>query len=396
MPEPVRLPFWGGERTILKRDALLIRVTTDTGLRGYAPGPAHERAAEEIGTGIAAFLEGKDPLRWKEFAFEAEPETVKTYRSVEIALADLAARHEGCPLSEIIGGRTRDRIKLYGSAGMYQTPERYAEEAAAVAGMGFPAYKMRPGIGPEKDLEAVERMRKAVGPGVGLMVDAHTWWRMGDKSYPIDTITALAGRMAEHDLVWLEEPLPPEKHDLYRDFRDRFRVPLASGEHEPDDRGFEDLIDRNLVDVVQMDVLCQGGMPTARRIFEGVGQKGMSFAFHSWGTYLEVLAAAHIGVCWPESVVEWLECPCYGNAGRPVMYPFPLAEEILSAPLDIRNGYLVLPDGPGLGIGIDERVIDKYPYRPGPWSFFRLDSPPETVAVTGDHSVKWVKGDGHA
>ena len=72
------------------------------------------------------------------------------------------------------------------------------------------------------------------------------------------------------------------------------------------------------------------------------------------------------------------------------MYPFPLADEILREPLVIERGDLIVPAGPGLGVEIDERVIEKYPFIPGPWSFFRIDSPPETVAVTGDHSVKWV------
>ena len=61
LPEPLRLPFWGGERTILKRDAMIIRVTTDTGLVGFAPGPAHERAAHEIHDVIGPWLDGKDP-----------------------------------------------------------------------------------------------------------------------------------------------------------------------------------------------------------------------------------------------------------------------------------------------------------------------------------------------
>src|SRR5262249_11028287 len=133
LPEPLRMPFWGGERTIVKRDAMLIRVKTDTGLTGYAPGPAHERAAEEIRDVIAPFLRGKDPLRWAELQFSGTPETVKTYRAVEIALMDVEARYEGAPLSELVGGRKRDRIRLYGSAGMYMSPVGYAEEAAAIA-----------------------------------------------------------------------------------------------------------------------------------------------------------------------------------------------------------------------------------------------------------------------
>jgi D-galactarolactone cycloisomerase len=142
-----------------------------------------------------------------------------------------------------------------------------------------------------------------------------------------------------------------------------------------------------------MDVCCQGGFALGQRVFAAVERAGLRFAFHSWGTALEVLAAAHLGICWPESVVEWLEYPLYANNGRRIMYPFPLADEILAEPLAIDRGYLRVPDGPGLGVAIDESVIERYPFLPGPWSYFRIDSPLETVAVTGDHSVKWVEAD---
>ena len=392
MPEPQKLPFWGGERTIFKRDAMLIRVSTDTGLTGYAPGPAHERARKEINTEIRVFLTGRDPRQWKSFEFRSDPETVKTYCAVEIALLDLVGRYEGCAISELLGGRVRNHIKLYGSAGMYMPPEEYAEEAAAIVAMGFPAYKMRPGLGPEKDLRTVDLMRRAVGPEIGLMVDAHTWWRMGDRSYSFEQIEQLARDMAIYDPVWLEEPLPPEKHEAYRKLRRRLDVKLASGEHEPDMAGFQNLIDSQAVDYVQMDVLCQGGFGTAQRIFEEVQRCGLKFAFHCWGTSLEVLAAAHLGICWPEEVVEWLEYPCYSNQGRAGMYPFPLSDGILAEPPDIERGYLVVPQESGLGIDINEDVIEKYPFIPGPWSIFCLESPPETIAVTGDHSIKWVEG----
>jgi L-alanine-DL-glutamate epimerase-like enolase superfamily enzyme len=188
--------------------------------------------------------------------------------------------------------------------------------------------------------------------------------------------------------VWLEEPLPPEDHAAYARLR-ALGLKVATGEHEPDEAGFADPA-RRAAAVLQMDVCCQGGFAMGQRVARAVQEAGLRFAFHSWGTTLEVLAAAHFGVCWPESVVEWLEYPCYANAGRAGMYPFPLADEILAAPLDISRGRLIVPDGPGLGIDVDERVVDKYPFVPGPWSFFRIHSPSETVAVTGDHSVKWV------
>jgi|TARA_B100001250_G_scaffold413896_1_gene449671 L-alanine-DL-glutamate epimerase-like enolase superfamily enzyme len=390
LPEPLVLPFYGGVRTILKRDAMYIRVVADNGLTGFAPGPAHERALREILETISPFLEGLDPESWSSFSFHGDLELTKTYRAVEIAVMDLVARFNGCPLSDIAGGAKRDRIKLYGSAGMYMEPERFAEEALAITGMGYQAYKMRPARGPEEDLETVRKMRSAVGPDIGLMIDAHSWWRMGDKTYSPETILDLANSMAEFQPTWLEEPLPPEDHEAYAQLKEKAQFPIATGEHETDEEGFIDLFDKCCADFIQMDVCCQGGFAMAQRIFEKVKEHQLRFAFHSWGTNLEVLAAAHLGVCWEEDVVEWLEYPCYSNGNVPGMYPFAASEEILKEPLAIEDGHLIMPDGPGLGVMVDEGIVEKYPFIPGPWSYFKIDSPPETVAVTGDHSVKWV------
>ncbi len=395
LAEPLRLPFFGGERTILKRDAMLIRVEADNGLTGYAPGPGSEGAQRAIEESIAPFLRGRvlsDPNALRVQFCEgpgADAERTKIYCAVEIALYDLAGKARGMPVSELLGGRVRDRIRLYGSAGMYMPPEGYAAEALAVAGLGFRAYKMRPALGPDQDLEAVRQMRQAVGPDFELMVDAHTWWRMGERSYSPGTIEQLARDMAEYDIAWLEEPLPPDDHAAYLRLKEKDIVPLASGEHEPGEDGYLDLILSRAVDHVQMDVCCQGGYALGRRLITEVARQGLRFAFHSWGTALEVMAAAHLGICWPGFVAEWLEYPCYSGPGQPGMYPFPLAAEILQEPLAIDRGDLVVPRAPGLGVVVDESVVERYPWIPGPWSFFRTDSPAETRAVTADHSVKW-------
>src|SRR5713226_3837498 len=131
LPQPLRLTYHGGERTILKRDAMLIRVESDTGLVGYAPGEGSERARGIIQSTIAPFLEGRllsdpDALR-VHFMDEAgrEQEVERVYCAVELALYDLAGKVKGLPVSELIGGRVRERIRLYGSAGMYMAPEDY-------------------------------------------------------------------------------------------------------------------------------------------------------------------------------------------------------------------------------------------------------------------------------
>ena len=395
LAEPLKLAYHGGERTVLKRDAMLVRLQGDNGLVGYGPGEASEKAGRAIKSVIAPFLQGRtlgDPDALRVHFQEGpgqDPELMRYYCAVEIALYDLLGKEKGLPVSELIGGRVRDRIRLYGSGGMYMPPEKYAAEAHAISQLGFRAYKMRPGMGPEQDLETVRQMREAVGPDFDLMVDAHTWWRMGDNNYSVETVERLAEQFAQYNIAWLEEPMPPDNHEAYRRLKELDYVPLASGEHEPTEERYMDLIQTESVDYVQMDVICQGGYPTARRLFTAIGKSDLKFAFHSWGTALEVVAAAHLGVCWPESVVEWLEFPCYSTPSRAGMYPFPLASEVLRTPLELDHGDLIVPKGPGLGVEIDETVFERYPWIPGPWSYFRLDSPPSTRSVTGDHSQEW-------
>jgi L-alanine-DL-glutamate epimerase-like enolase superfamily enzyme len=396
LPEPLQLYYYGGERTIVKRDAMVIRVEAEGGFVGYAPGEGSEKAQQGIDTVVAPFLVGRtlaDPdalrVQFIEGPGKDFPQSIRLFCMVEIALFDLIGKAKGLPVSELLGGRVRDRIRLYGSAGMYMAPEKYAEEAKAIADLGFRAYKMRSGLGPEKDLETVRLMRQAVGPDFDLMVDAHTWWRMGDLNYSPAAVEKLAAEFAAYNIAWLEEPLPPADHEAYRRLKDLDLIPIAGGEHEPSEQHYLDLIQTESVDYVQADIVCQGGYPTARRLFGAIARSGLKFAFHSWGTELEILAAAQLGICWPENIVEWLEYPCYSSPAKAGMYPFPLASDILKRPLTIDNGDLIVPRAPGLGIDVDESAIEKYPWIPGPWSFFKIDSPAETRSVTSDHSEQW-------
>jgi|SRR5579872_1011744 len=393
-PEPLRLRYLGGERVILKRDAMLIRVGTDEGIFGYAPGEPTQAAKHLIDRLIGPFLIGHtlvdpDALR---ILFQQGPgsdaEASRIYSSLEVALYDLIGKARNCPVSELIGGRVRDRIRLYGSAGLYLTPDASATEALRVRELGFRAYKMRPGLGPEQDVAAVRAIREATGPDFDVMVDAHTWWRMGDRSYPTETVEHVAHELGKYDIRWLEEPLPPGDHDAYAQLHAIDIVPLAAGSHEPNELRFLDLIENRSVDYVQMDLVSQGGYATARRLFPDIARSGLRFAFHNSGTALDLIAAAHLGVCWPESVVRWLEYPCYSTETRNFMYPFPLGFEIVKQLPAIERGELVLPPGPGLGVDVDESVIWRYPWIEGPWSYFNVESPRETLALTAEFSSK--------
>jgi D-galactarolactone cycloisomerase len=142
-PEPIRLPFHGGERTILKRDAMLIRIAVDNGLVGYAPGPGSEPAQKAIERVVAPFLTGRvlaDPDALRVLFLEgpgANPELAKIYCCAEIALYDLVGKALGVPVSELLGGRERDRIRLYGSAGMYMAPRGLCRRGGRGAGDGL-------------------------------------------------------------------------------------------------------------------------------------------------------------------------------------------------------------------------------------------------------------------
>jgi L-alanine-DL-glutamate epimerase-like enolase superfamily enzyme len=251
------------------------------------------------------------------------------------------------------------------------------------------AYKFCPAAGAEKDLATVQQIREAVGPDFDLMVDAHTWWRMGDENYSPEAIEQLAGELASHNIAWLEEPLPPGRPEGYLSLKEKDLVPLASGRLERDEQRLLDLVATQAVDYVQMDVCLDGGYAKARRVFAEIARQGLRFAFHSSGTALEAIAAAQLGVCWPAQVVEWLEYPCYAGADRAVTHPSPLAQEILREPLEIARGHLTVPRTPGLGVRVDESVVERYPWIPGPWSYFRTDSPAETRPLTAERYGRW-------
>ncbi len=340
---------------------MLVRIGSDQGLFGYAPAPPDAKCKQAIDHLIAPFLAGRtlvdpDALR---ILFQqgpgADAEISRVYGAVEIALYDLAGKAANMPVSELIGGRVRDRIRLYASGGLPQSfssflPDDYAAEASRARALGFRAYKMQAGGGEDRDLETVGMVREANGPDLDLMVDAQAWWNMGDRNYPPEAVERLAKEMAELEIRWLEEPLPFDDHEGYAELKALEVAPLSSGRHEPNELRFLDLIESRAVDYVQMDLISQGGYGTARRLFPDIARAGLRFAFHNRGTDLDTIAAAHLGVCWPESVVRWLE------------YPFPAGREILKTPLAIERGELHVPRGPGLGVDIDESVIWKYPY----------------------------------
>ena len=398
MSSPVRLPFYGGERSILKRDALYVKVSTDSGLCGFGPGAASETTAAMVNDGLRELLVGRevgDPSGFPaEILAKFGSKAFVAAGAVELALYDLWGKAEGCSVTDFLGERKQDAVRCYGSAGMYQSAEEYAAEAAAVCEAGYVAYKYRPALGPEEDVRTVELMREALGPDVGICMDAHAWWRMGDKSYGAETIEEVARAVSNLGVTWLEEPLPVEDRAAYAAFRDKKIVPVAAGEHEHDVEGFRELVEGGCVDFAQADVSHHGGFSGLSEILGICESSKVAFAFHNWGTALETVADALIGSCFTRETAAWLEYPEYAHRDSRVMYPYALSDELVpDAPTPL-NGELLLPEGSGLGVTVDEGMLEKYPYQPGPWSIFEVESPPSKLALSGDHALPWADEEG--
>jgi L-alanine-DL-glutamate epimerase-like enolase superfamily enzyme len=253
----------------------------------------------------------------------------------------------------LVGGRVRDRIRLYASG----TGPSAETEAIRARELGFNAYKLHLAGGPEAAAAAIRNVGDAAGPDLDLMATA-----IGC-GYSDDAAASLAREISNQHLRWLEDPLPSGDHEAYTRLRELGLVPLAGGSHEPNELRFLDLIETAAVDYVQMDLVRQGGYATARRLFPDIARAGLRFAFSTVqlkaaGTALDLIAAAHLGVCWPESMVRWLEYPLDSLF-------FPPASEMLKQPLAVERGQLVVPRGPGLGVEVDESVIWRYPWVEG-------------------------------
>ncbi|MGE5645333.1 MAG: mandelate racemase/muconate lactonizing enzyme family protein [Acidobacteriota bacterium] len=359
LPEPVVLP----EEVISKRDAMLIRVEADNGLVGYAPGEPTERAALAVEETVAPFLEGRilaDPDALRVLFLHgpgSDSYLARVYSMVEIGLLDVIGKALDVPVSELLGGRVRERVRLYGSSAASGAPERAAEEAAALADMGFTAYRMRLGRGPANDARDFEFIRRTAAADFDLMADARAWQSS-------DAVAEAARALAEQRALWVEEPLASGDPEACSRLKRETGVSLAAGAHEASDDALVALLQSRAVDYVQMDIARQGGYPAARLVLTETAREGLRFAFRTGGTALDLVAAAHVAVCWPEMVAEWLEFPCYSGIARPGMYPFPLFEDILAEPLEIEAGDLAVPRKPGLGVEVNEAVIERYGWIP--------------------------------
>ena len=337
----------------------LVEVHTDEGLSGVGSvftGSALTQAGvdflEPIWKGAAA----NEPERLSELMrqssfWQGRGGTVEHVISgIDIALWDLFGKICNQPVSRLLGGVYRDRIQPYGSM-LFDEPDVLAQRLQEVVGRGFKAIKLgwRP-FGRRNnafDEKLVATARETVGSEVTLLVDAggsEQFWPHGYK-WALRTSQMLAA----YDIQWFEEPLAPDDIDGYCKLREHSPVPIAGCEVLTRRQSFQSWIERRAVDIIQPDVTKCGGLSEARRIAWMAADHHVQFVSHGWNTAVGLAADLQLAAAIPNAkYVEYL---------TPAKY----IEDIVVTPFLIdEQGFLEIPDKPGLGIELDRDALAEF------------------------------------
>jgi L-alanine-DL-glutamate epimerase-like enolase superfamily enzyme len=333
----------------------IVRVETDEGVVGIGSGDTMD--------GFAAFehlFVGQDPLAIARHvrALETIDFHAGRYWPLEVALWDIAGKVAGKPVAQLFGGAL-DGIPAYASSGSLVPAAERAERALRMREEGFRALKIR--VDPrrlEEELATVRATRAAVGETMAIMVDLNQGWRMaGDVSPSIDVATArgIAERLAELDVLWLEEPL--DGADLNGLAALRAAVPgirIAGGEMTRTFRELEAALEADAFDVHQADVVLAAGMSNGRRLAERALAKGRWYSPHTWTNGIGLLANLHVAA--GVGGGPFIEFPYDPPGWTPERRDAFLAEPVRPT----ADGVLRVPALPGIGAVLDEDAMRRY------------------------------------
>jgi D-galactarolactone cycloisomerase len=343
------------------RTAMIVEIETDEGITGWGEcyGPARINAA--VVDAIAPMLIGQDPLRtewiWQEVYARYRDHgqkgvVIQSLSGIDIALWDIKGKAFGQPVHRLMGGPLRSQVKAY-ATGLYGRKREdhaayLAEEALDYVEQGFHAVKLKVGFGVGRDARAVRAVREAIGPDIGLMVDAN---------HAFDAVAAIRlGRMIEElDIGWFEEPVPPEDLAGHRRVREALAIPIASGECEFTRYGMRDIFAHNAVDILQPDTCSAGGLSECKKIADMAAVYGMRCLPHVWGSGIAMAASLQL-----LAVVPAFTPPSLAPI-EPILEfdrtEHPIRRAILTTPIEHEGGVVQVPTGPGLGIEVDRAAL---------------------------------------
>jgi L-rhamnonate dehydratase len=346
------------------QDALIVKVTTDAGITGIGEVDSSPLAVKGViegpfshttAAGLREIVLGEDP-------FETEYLWHKMYRAniyagrrgigihaisgIDMALWDIKGKVLGLPVWKLLGGGFHEKLHCYASSLFGATPQATHDLARRFRDGGFNAVKFGwdpMGRDAKTDISLVHQARKGLGEDADLLVDAGLVW---------DAKTALqrARAFEEFNLFWLEEPLHPDDYEGYRKLSEATSLRIAAGEEESNRLSFLDLMDRGKIDVVQIDLTRCGGFTEAMKIASLAQDRGLVVANHGFTTYINVAAALHF----LNSIPNALIAEFVTEAGTT------LREKLTKQKLRAKDGYLPIPEAPGLGIDLDEDGVKRF------------------------------------
>lgn len=336
--------------------AIVVRITAEDGNTGIGVvGLGSEALASIIETRLAPLVLGRSAfdveLLW-EMMFRSTINigrkglVLEAISGIDIALWDLMGKSVGRPVFDLLGGRTREKIRAYASAGYaMEDLDQVVEMAKGYREAGFTAMKMRFGWGPRdgragmrRNVEMIRRLRDAIGDDMELMTDAYMGWTV---QYAIEMLPLIE----PYDIAWLEEPLIPEDYDGYARLRAASRIAIAGGEHEFTRYGFKQLIANGCVDIVQLDVNRCGGFTEARKIVALAQAFNLPVVPHAPDIHNVHLVMSNVNM----ALIEYF--PQHGRDGDTF-----LGELVTGAP-EVRDGYMYVEDKPGLGVELNTDVV---------------------------------------
>lgn len=358
-------PFSYSQKWVTHRTTVLVKVMTDEGITGWGEVFCHDAWAAVTGMIEQTYkplLIGRNPLDieiiWEHLYnwtkdYGQKGITTAALSGVDIALWDIYGKATGLPIYQLLGGAFRQQIQAY-ATGMYITECAdpaivLAEEACRYVEQGFRAMKMKVGFGIQADTRYIQSVRSAIGEDVELMVDAN-------HAYDVASAIRLGRILETYDIAWFEEPVSPEDVAGYCRVRQALDIPIAGGEAEFTRYGFRDLIVQGAVDIVQPDLCLTGGISEGRKIATLASAWHVRCLPHVWGTAVGLAAALHFLAALPN-------IPPSLNP-QPLMVELDQTEhplrQLTYLPGYVKDGFIQVPDQPGLGVEVDETHLARY------------------------------------
>lgn len=350
-------PAWSPGTVWQGSAATVYRVHTDEGITGIGASRGNPDVVRDI---VSPLLTGRDPSSIEPIVrtiinaaggYAAIPIAC----GIEMALWDLTGKVAGLPLSKLWGAHT-DRVKAYASMVEVRTPEKRAGDALRLLDRGYRAIKLRLHSDTlREDVAQVEAVRKAVGDRMEIMVDANQAQEPGTPGaersivWGYDRALATAKELVQYNVTFLEEPLPRYDFNNLRRLTAATDLPIAGGENNIGLHEFKALIDQECYDVLQPDALVCGGMSMLRKIAAYAEMHGKQVAPHHGGNGFGVATHLHLSASLANSPwIELLQDPPAMEAAE--------FQGLISTPLvPDADGYVHVPQGPGLGVTLNER-----------------------------------------